>query len=432
MTEKEEEYNTSYFKKNFGHESNNFKMEGTMNSNGVYKIKDKNDLMFMVDLYFIKNYEEDQLGSLKILINNHTNNNIDNIDNIDINYLTIFLTHFLEIFPIDKWDTSNVTDMSNLFMNQTEDFHEGIGKWNVSNVTNMSNMFWDSKKFNQPIGEWNVSNVTNMSNMFSGAEMFNQNIGKWNVKNVTNMSFMFYNTKMFNQPIGSWERKENKTVHATTVSTLSNVEYMHNMFCDAYAFKQDISNWNIGNVNNFSEIFARTHMPNETLTNIYNEWLSKVLDNYEYNEFTEQNFYNEFSIGCEEKLTERNKNVSETDFAMGLQTIFNIDQNPKLPDLPIEVKRLISSYLGPYFKKDTETAINIYNLKLKRREKKKKKEERRKSILKNTSHGGHKTKSKKRKTKKRNAQKKKIKKTNKKQRRKTKKRKTLKKKQSRR
>ncbi|AII16923.1 hypothetical protein JO84_gp263 [Aureococcus anophagefferens virus] len=85
--------------------------------------------------------------------------------------------------PIEKWDTSKVTDMSELFKDQTE-FNEDISKWNTSNVTNMNGMFYNAESFNQPIGEWNTSNVTYISRMFFGAKKFNQPIGKWNVSNV--------------------------------------------------------------------------------------------------------------------------------------------------------------------------------------------------------------------------------------------------------
>ena len=39
-------------------------------------------------------------------------------------------------------DTSNVTNMANMFENST--FNGDISKWNVSNVTNMSYMFTKS------------------------------------------------------------------------------------------------------------------------------------------------------------------------------------------------------------------------------------------------------------------------------------------------
>ena len=53
-------------------------------------------------------------------------------------------------------DTSNITDMSNLFAYSR--FNGDISKWDVSNVINMEDMFIISK-FNSDISNWDVSNV---------------------------------------------------------------------------------------------------------------------------------------------------------------------------------------------------------------------------------------------------------------------------------
>ena len=60
-------------------------------------------------------------------------------------------------------DTSNITDMSNLFA--FSKFNGDISRWNVSNVKNMRSMFLYSK-FNSDISNWDVSNVTNNAYMF--------------------------------------------------------------------------------------------------------------------------------------------------------------------------------------------------------------------------------------------------------------------------
>ena len=91
---------------------------------------------------------------------------------------------------ISQWDTSAVTDMSELFSDERE-FDDDISQWNVGNVTNMYRMFRDASAFNQPLGQWNVGNVTNMEEMFDDASAFNQPIEQWNVANVTNMGEMF-------------------------------------------------------------------------------------------------------------------------------------------------------------------------------------------------------------------------------------------------
>ena len=74
--------------------------------------------------------------------------------------------------PINEWDVSLITDMSDLFNpyptwppatpDRPKTFNDDISNWDVSNVTNMERMFFDQEIFNQNIGSWNVSNVTNM------------------------------------------------------------------------------------------------------------------------------------------------------------------------------------------------------------------------------------------------------------------------------
>ena len=60
-------------------------------------------------------------------------------------------------------DTSNITDMSNLFA--YSHFNGDISNWNVSNVKNMKYMF-EFSIFNNDISNWNVSNVTFKLDMF--------------------------------------------------------------------------------------------------------------------------------------------------------------------------------------------------------------------------------------------------------------------------
>ena len=60
-------------------------------------------------------------------------------------------------------DTSNITDMSNLFA--YSDFNGNISKWDVSNVKDMKYMF-EFSIFNNDISNWDVYNVTFKLDMF--------------------------------------------------------------------------------------------------------------------------------------------------------------------------------------------------------------------------------------------------------------------------
>ena len=66
-------------------------------------------------------------------------------------------------------DTSNVTNMGNMFYNCSALTSLDLSGWDTSKVTNMYNMFYDCRSLTSlDISGWNISNVTNMSNMFYG------------------------------------------------------------------------------------------------------------------------------------------------------------------------------------------------------------------------------------------------------------------------
>ena len=214
--------------------------------------------------------------------------------------------------PIDEWDVSAITDMSNLFhdasgayanfnenisswdvsnvttieymFSQAESFNISLNSWNVSKISNMGNVFeysgfnenissWDVSEvthmygmfqyspFNQPLNSWNVAKVSNLLRVFSGASSFNQDISDWDVSSATNMYRMFDGSS-FNQDISEWDVSKNTSMGYMFSDSpfnqdisnwdVSQVSDMRHVFFNAYAFNQDISNWNIENVNDWT------------------------------------------------------------------------------------------------------------------------------------------------------------------------------------
>ena len=75
----------------------------------------------------------------------------------------------------DLTDTSNVTNMSQMFY--TCDQFNGLlgGNWDTSNVEDMTMMFRQTLSFKQDINSWDTSSVTTMNAMFIDSN-FNNNI----------------------------------------------------------------------------------------------------------------------------------------------------------------------------------------------------------------------------------------------------------------
>jgi len=101
---------------------------------------------------------------------------------------------------ISTWDTSEVTDMSNLFREKSL-FNDDIALWDTSSVTRMTSMFFRASAFDMDISRWDTSSVTYMSNMFYEATAFNKNLSAWDVSSVSYMSRMFKDASAFRQTL---------------------------------------------------------------------------------------------------------------------------------------------------------------------------------------------------------------------------------------
>ena len=141
---------------------------------------------------------------------------------------------------VSKWNVSNVTKMTGMFDGATS-AKPDVSKWNTSKVTDMVSMFFGAKSANPDVSKWDVSNVTNVINMFYGATSAKPDVSKWGTSKITKMNWMFYGATSANPDVSKWDT--------------SKVTDMAKMFYGATSAKPDTSKWDVSNVTDMSGMF---------------------------------------------------------------------------------------------------------------------------------------------------------------------------------
>ena len=124
-----------------------------------------------------------------------------------LNELGEYGTGEFKYFPKNKEDLQRI--LCEIFQAYSAVSSE-YNQIDTSAVIKMDRLFCDcgcpelQENFNSPIDRWNTSNITDMSEMFSGCEEFNQNISDWDVHNVLDMYKMFADCYEFNCNLSKW------------------------------------------------------------------------------------------------------------------------------------------------------------------------------------------------------------------------------------
>ena len=148
------------------------------------------------------------------------------------------------IKKIPKLNLNITTTCANMFFYcKAEEID--VSEFNTTNVTNMYQMFsYCSSLTSLDLSSFNTSNVTNMQSMFSGcSSLTNLDLSSFNTSNVKNMTSMF-------------ERCKALTSLDVSSFNTSKVTYMISMFRDCkYLTNLDLSSFNTSNVTNMQNMF---------------------------------------------------------------------------------------------------------------------------------------------------------------------------------
>lgn len=167
--------------------------------------------------------------------------------------------------------------MSSLFEDSGISSINPISNWDVSNVENMQLMFRNTKNLRTVHGldeKWNTSNVTDMTSMFEGGAIESADgIRNFKTRNVHHMSNMFYQAKNLSnvkgitwdntycdEATGMFEDSGLTTTDGLEVFTNNNLASMGRMFMNANKLEdiKALENWDISNTNDIGKMFTGT------------------------------------------------------------------------------------------------------------------------------------------------------------------------------
>ncbi len=153
--------------------------------------------------------------------------------------------------PLEGWDVSNVTDLSNIFYTATNLTNfEGLENWDVSNVTNMDYTFANCQKITslKALSKWNTSNVESMEFTFAALFVLEdlEGLEDWNVSKVESMYCLFLRGFKIKSlvPLSKWKP-----------SSVKNMVYIFAAIEDLESL-EGLENWDVSAAEDLTGAFA--------------------------------------------------------------------------------------------------------------------------------------------------------------------------------
>ena len=213
----------------------------------------------------------------------HYNNlhDISGLANLDTSNVTNMNDMFSnnrisDLSPLSNWNTGNVTDMNSMFNNNRISDLSPLANWNTGKVTNMHGMFSNNQISDlSPLTDWNTGNVTDMNSMFNNNRISDLSpLANWNTGKVTNMHGMFSNNQISNlSPLANWNTGKvtdmGQMFYGNQISDLSplaswntdNVTDMDNMFSNnQISDLSPLASWNTDNVTDMDKMFSNNQI----------------------------------------------------------------------------------------------------------------------------------------------------------------------------
>ena len=178
---------------------------------------------------------------------NLTTLDLSNFDTSKVtNMSSMFENMHLTTINLSSFDTSQVTDMHNMFFEISNLTTLDLSSFDTSKVTNMSSMFSGMRDLaTLNLSNFDTSKVTNMSSMFSGMrDLATLNLSNFDTSKVTDMHNMFsVITKLTSLDLSSFD-----------TSQVTNMGFMFYSMTNLVTL--DLSNFNTSKVTNMNDMFS--------------------------------------------------------------------------------------------------------------------------------------------------------------------------------
>ena len=246
----------------------------------VYLNKKSNEMFFSKsDEQKIKNILEIDLSSFNTSqvtdmhnmfygMSNLTTLNVSHFDTSKVTNMGLMFYGMrdLSALNLSSFNTSQVTDMHNMFYGMSNLTTLNVSHFDTSKVTNMGLMFYGMSNLTTlDLSNFDTSKVTNMGNMFSSmTNLTSLNLSSINTSKVTDMGFMFYG-------IPNLTSLDLSNFDTSKTTKMSFMFYgMRNLTA------LNLSSFNTSQVTDMSGMFSS--MPSLTSLNLSNFDTSKVTD----------------------------------------------------------------------------------------------------------------------------------------------------------
>ena len=182
---------------------------------------------------------------------------------------SMFLDNSASTLDLSNFDTSNVTDMVSMFSG-TNVISLDLSSFNTSNVTGMNGMFSGSTVEKVDLSSFDTSNVTDMSWMFSSSKLSKLDVSNFDTCNVTRMTYMFnaiptnylnlnnFNTSKVTKMDGMFRNTHVRYLNLSSFDT-SNVTTMEYMFYYSYSYHINLSSFDTSNVKIMNNMFRHLY-----------------------------------------------------------------------------------------------------------------------------------------------------------------------------